>query len=305
MCPACITTATLMFAGVTSAGGLAALVVKKIRPRRSQAKESEMKTDTLPTKTDPHRVASREEWIAARVQLLEKEKELTRQRDAVNAERRELPWVKLEEPYVFDTQDGKATLADLFDGRSQLIVYHFMFGPGWQEGCPSCSFLADHVDGALVHLAARDVSFVAVSRAPLAQIQPFQRRMGWRFKWVSSDGSDFNYDFHVSSTPDERANGRMHYNYREVEFEGEELHGTSVFYKDAGGAIHGTVQIPSGHQGERRDRRSPGEGRARHPGSHLRQGDYLNRSGRGCRTQPMVKASPASSRPFGARSSQL
>ena len=240
MCPACITTAALTFAGVTSAGGLTAFVAKKFRPQRPPAKESEMNTETLQTPTDRHGVVSRDEWTAARLQLLEKEKELTRQRDAVNAARRELPWVEVDKPYVFDTPDGKAQLAELFEGRSQLIVYHFMFGPGWQEGCPSCSFLADHVDGTLVHLAARDVSFVAVSRAPLAQIREFQRRMGWRFKWVSSHGSSFNHDFHVSSTAEERAQGRMHYNYGEIEFDGEELHGMSAFYKDASGAVFHT-----------------------------------------------------------------
>jgi predicted dithiol-disulfide oxidoreductase (DUF899 family) len=187
-----------------------------------------------------HSIVSREEWLAARKRHLAREKELTRLRDQVALERRELPWVKVEKQYRFDGPQGKESLADLFGGRSQLIVYHFMFGPGWKEGCPSCSFLSDHVDGALAHLAARDVSFVAVSRAPLAQIRAFQQRMGWRFKWVSSDGGDFNYDFHVSSTAEERAKGRMHYNYGEREFSGEELPGASVFYKDESGMVFHT-----------------------------------------------------------------
>lgn len=185
-------------------------------------------------------VVLREEWLAARKRHLAREKELTRLRDEVARERRELPWVRVEKHYLFDGPHGKVSLADLFGGRSQLIVYHFMFGPGWDEGCPSCSFLCDHVDGALPHLAARDVTFAAVSRAPLAQIRPFQQRMGWRFKWVSSQGSDFNYDFHVSSTAEERANGKMQYNYGELDFSGEELPGASAFYKDAGGEVFHT-----------------------------------------------------------------
>jgi len=187
-----------------------------------------------------HPVVSQEEWLAARRRHLAREKELTRLRDEIARERRELPWVKVDKRYVFDGPRGKETLADLFDGRSQLIVYHFMFGPGWEQGCPSCSFLSDHVDSALPHLAARDVSFAAVSRAPLAQIEAFQRRMGWRFKWVSSHGNTFNHDFHVSSTPEERAKRRMHYNFGEIAFDGEELPGTSAFYKDADGQIFHT-----------------------------------------------------------------
>ena len=187
-----------------------------------------------------HPVVSHAEWLAARRRHLAREKELTRLRDEIARERRELPWVKVEKKYVFDGSTGKEALADLFDGRSQLIVYHFMFGPGWEQGCPSCSFLSDHVDGTLPHLAARDVSFAAVSRAPLAQVQAFRRRMGWGFKWVSSHGDDFNYDFHVSFTPEERAKGRMRYNFGEIEFAAEELPGTSAFYKDADGQIFHT-----------------------------------------------------------------
>src|SRR5882757_590954 len=144
------------------------------------------------------KVVSRAEWLAARKTLLAKEKELTRSRDELSRQRRELPWVKVEKPYSFNGPNGKETLSDLFGGRSQLIIYHFMFGPGWGEGCVGCSFLCDHVDGALLHLLQHDVSFVAVSRAPLAEIEAFKKRMGWNFKWVSSGGSDFNYDYQVS-----------------------------------------------------------------------------------------------------------
>jgi len=145
-----------------------------------------------------HPIVSRDEWLAARKQLLVREKELTGLRDRLAAERRALPWVKVEKPYVFEGPNGNETLADLFGGRSQLIIKHFMLGPGWTEGCVGCSFELDHVDGILVHLAQRDVSYVAVSRAPLSEIEAFKERMGWHIKWVSSAGGDFNYDFHVS-----------------------------------------------------------------------------------------------------------
>jgi len=141
----------------------------------------------------PHRIVSRDEWLAARKALLAEEKALTRARDRLSAEK----------TYVFDTQGGKKTIAELFGGKSQLLVYHFMLGPGWDEGCPSCSYLADHFDGALIHLANRDVALVAVSRAPLSEIEGFKKRMGWRFAWVSSFGSDFNFDYHVSFPEDE------------------------------------------------------------------------------------------------------
>jgi predicted dithiol-disulfide oxidoreductase (DUF899 family) len=179
-----------------------------------------------------HRVASQAEWLAARKALLAKEKELTRLRDKLSAERRALSWVKLDKTYVFDSPQGKVALADLFDGRSQLIVYHFMFHPEWREGCPSCSFVVDHLDGTIPHLAARDVSLVIVSRAPLAKIEVFKQRMGWRFRWVSSFGSDFNYDYHVSFTPEQKAAGKVDYNYAMQEFPSDEAPGASVFYKD-------------------------------------------------------------------------
>jgi predicted dithiol-disulfide oxidoreductase (DUF899 family) len=187
-----------------------------------------------------HKVVSREDWIAARKAHLANEKALTKARDRLSAERRTLPWVRVEKTYVFDTPEGKKTLADLFDGRSQLIVYHFMLGPGWEEGCPSCSYLADHFDGAAWHLPHRDVTLLAVSRAPLAEVEAYKKRMGWRFPWVSSYGDDFNYDYHVSFTPEEVGKGEVYYNYEMGEFESDEMPGVSVFFKDPSGDIFHT-----------------------------------------------------------------
>ena len=184
-------------------------------------------------------VVSRDAWLQARKEFLAREKELTRLRDEIARERRALPWVRIEKNYVFDAPGGKRTLAELFEGRRQLLVQHFMFAPGWEQGCPSCSFMADHTDGMTVHLAQRDVTFVAVSRAPLADIERFRHRMGWRFTWVSSFGSDFNHDFHVSFTPEE-AKGQIFYNYALQPFECEELPGISVFCKDEAGAVFHT-----------------------------------------------------------------
>lgn len=186
-------------------------------------------------------IVSRDEWLHARKDLLAKEKELTRQHDEISRQRRELPWVKVEKEYVFDTPEGKKTLSELFDGRSQLITYHFMFGPGWKEGCDGCSFVADHIDGANLHLPHHDVTLLAVSRAPLAEFEPFKQRMGWRFRWVSSHGSDFNFDYGVSFTRQSMAEGKTHYNYRERQSrnEGEEP-GLSVFYKDERGDVFHT-----------------------------------------------------------------
>jgi len=187
---------------------------------------------------EPHKIVSRQEWTEARKAFLDKEKEFTRARDRLSAERRALPWVKIDKAYVFDTPEGKKTLAELFDGRSQLIVYHFMLGPDWEEGCPSCSFLADHFDGANIHLAQRDVTFVAISRAPLAEIEAFRRRMGWRFPWVSSFGSDFNFDYQVSFA-DVAVGKDGDYNYERQEIVSDEMPGASVFYKDeTGGVFH-------------------------------------------------------------------
>ncbi len=190
---------------------------------------------------EQHKVVSHDEWIAARKAYLAEEKAFTRARDALARKRRELPWEKVEKKYVFDTPQGKQSLADLFGGKSQLIIYHFMLGPGWEAGCPSCSYLADHFDGAVIHLAQRDVSFVVVSRAPLAEIETFKRRMGWRFKWVSSYGSDFNSDYQVSFTPEEKKGGKVLYNYEFIEsFPSEERPGASVFYKNAAGEVFHT-----------------------------------------------------------------
>src|SRR6187399_551070 len=187
-----------------------------------------------------HKIVSQKEWIAARKELLKKEKECTRLSDQLSAERRKLPWVKIEKNYVFDAPRGKVALADLFAGRNQLVVQHFMFGPDWQEGCPSCSFMADHTDGMLPHLAARDVTMIAVSRAPLAKIEKFKKRMGWKFQWVSSNGTDFNHDFHVSFTEQELAQGKVNYNFTKQEFPSAEAPGISVFYKDASGDVFHT-----------------------------------------------------------------
>src|ERR1700758_2155494 len=188
----------------------------------------------------PHKVVSHEEWVAARKAHLADEKAFTRARDALSRKRRELPWEKVEKNYVFDGPTGKETLADLFGSKSQLIVYHFMLGPGWEEGCPSCSFLADHFEGSLIHLANRDVSFAVVSRAPIAQVEAFKKRMGWRFKWVSSFGNDFNYDYNVSFTKDDIAQHKTYYNYQVQEFPSEEAPGASVFYKNAAGNLFHT-----------------------------------------------------------------
>ncbi len=188
------------------------------------------------TTTKP-KVVSRGEWLAARKRLLAREKQLTRERDAIVAERRSLPWVKVDKAYVFDSPSGKKALADLFEGKSQLIIYHFMFGPDWEEGCPSCSFISDHTDPTLVHLAQRDVAFVAVSRAPVAKIEPFKKRMGWRFNWVSSSGNDFNRDYAVSFSKEEMSRDDV-YNFGTSGHPSEEAPGFSVFYNDGTDIYH-------------------------------------------------------------------
>ncbi len=251
MCPVCVANATLAAVSAISAGGLSAFAGRKLflkTERNDQTNETggeKMKIETMEPKTNtseltPSKVVSRDEWLIARKDLLTREKELTRLRDEVSRHRRELPWVKIDKEYVFDAPDGKETLADLFDGRSQLIVYHFMLGPGWEEGCKSCSYLADHFDGANWHLPHRDVTFVVVSRALLSEIEPFKKRMGWRFKWVSSHGNDFNFDYHVSATGEEKAKGKMYYNYETQELISDELPGLSVFYKDENGDVYHT-----------------------------------------------------------------
>jgi len=181
-----------------------------------------MEPKTRITEANPSKIVSREQWIVARKDLLTREKELTKLRDEVSRHRREQPWVKIDKEYAFDGPDGRETLADLFAGRSQLIIYHFMFHPDWKEGCPSCSFVSDHLDGALSHLAARDVTLTMVSRAPLAKIEAFKKRMGWHFKWVSSFGSDFNFDYHVSFAPEQKVGGKVDYNYTMQEFPSDE-----------------------------------------------------------------------------------
>lgn len=185
----------------------------------------------------PPAVVTRDDWLAERRRLLAREKELTRLRDEVARERRALPWVRLEQDYRFDTPAGPRRMSDLFDGRRQLLVQHFMLGPGWPQGCPSCSYMADHLEGMRVHLAQRDVTLLVVSRAPLAEIEAFRRRMGWQFTWVSSHGSDFNRDFHVSFTPEEQARGEVYYNYHMTAFPATEAPGISVFCRDDTGAV--------------------------------------------------------------------
>jgi predicted dithiol-disulfide oxidoreductase (DUF899 family) len=196
-----------------------------------------MKTAVAASNAVDHPVVSPDRWIAERKKLLAREKELTRLRDEIARERRALPWVRVEKSYVFDTPEGKRTLAELFEGRRQLLVQHFMFAPGWEQGCKSCSFMADHIDGAKAHLERRDVTMLVVSRAPLADIERFRRRMGWQFRWVSSNGTDFNRDFNVSFTPEERAGGEVYYNFHMTSFPSEEAPGVSAFYKDDAGQV--------------------------------------------------------------------
>lgn len=190
-----------------------------------------------------HPVVSREEWLAARKAHLKNEKALTRMRDLVAAERRQLPWVKVEKDYVFDAPEGKVRLADLFGGNSQLVIHHFMFGPDWEAGCPSCSLEADHAEGAIVHLENHDVSYVRVSRAPIDRIEAYRKRMGWSARWVSSHGSDFNFDYGVSFAKADLDAGRLEYNYEVIEdpkYHFDELPGLSVLYRDEDGAIYHT-----------------------------------------------------------------
>ena len=199
-----------------------------------------MSTATLTAPAPGHAVVSPEQWLDARLELLVKEKELRRQMDEIARLRRELPWERVEKKYVFNTNDGQQTLAQLFDGRRQLMVYHFMFGPDWEQGCAGCSFLADHIDGATVHLAHRDVTVTAVSRAPLEKINDFRKRMGWKFRWVSSFGGDFNFDYHVSFTQEKMARGEVYYNYGHRRFPQSEGPGISVFYRDDTGQVFHT-----------------------------------------------------------------
>jgi predicted dithiol-disulfide oxidoreductase (DUF899 family) len=187
-----------------------------------------------------HPVVSETEWLSARKELLQKEKEFTRRRDEISRLRRELPWTEVSTNYVFDGPQGQETLADLFANKSQLIIYHFMFGPGWEQGCPSCSMIADHLGGIVPHLAARDVRLAVVSRARIAQIEAFKKRLGWDFKWVSSFANGFNRDFNVSFSQQEMAQHSMLYNYQMQDFPADEAPGLSVFYKDEAGRIFHT-----------------------------------------------------------------
>lgn len=186
----------------------------------------------------PNKIVSREEWTAARRALLAKEKAFTKKRDALSALRRDLPWVRVDKDYMFEGSDGPESLSDLFEGRSQLIVYHFMFGPDWEEGCKSCSFMMDHTTPALVHIRDRGVAFAVVSRAPLAKLRPFQERMGWDLHWVSSNANDFNEDFGVSVSEARAEAGSYQYNYEpDSSPAGTELPGLSVFVKDDEGRL--------------------------------------------------------------------
>ena len=187
-----------------------------------------------------HKVVSEKEWVTARKALLVKEKKFSRLRDELNRQRRELPWVKLAKEYAFEGPGGKVTLADLFCGKSQLIVYHFMFGPGWKEGCEHCSFWSDHFDSVNHHLGQRDTTLAVISRAPLNEIEPFKQRMGWRFNWVSSFGTDFNFDFHVSFTPEQLKSRKAIYNFAPLDMDIDEREGVSAFYKDKKGDIYHT-----------------------------------------------------------------
>ncbi|MES1168784.1 MAG: DUF899 domain-containing protein [Oleiharenicola lentus] len=187
---------------------------------------------------NPPKVSTPEQWLAARLELLREEKEFTRLGDRLARRRGELPWVKMTKPYTFDSPRGKVALGDLFEGRRQLIVQHFMLGPGWEQGCKSCSFMMDHFNPTVPHLAARDVTFTAISHAPLAEILPFKQRMGWNVNWVSSHGTDFNRDFHVSFTQKEIDRGQVDYNYTRMDFPQTEAPGISVFARDDAGSVY-------------------------------------------------------------------
>ncbi len=195
---------------------------------------------TTSTGITNHPVVSQSEWIEASGKLLAREKEFTRMRDQLNRQRMELPWVKVEKEYVFEGPDGKQSLSELFDGRSQLIVYHFMFGPGWEEGCPGCSFVSDHVDAARQHFEHHDISYVAISRAPIAELLPYKERMGWTFRWYSSNGNEFNFDFGASFRPEDLEKGPVFFNFTDQKLKGQEQPGLSVFVKDEQGKVYRT-----------------------------------------------------------------
>jgi predicted dithiol-disulfide oxidoreductase (DUF899 family) len=186
------------------------------------------------------KVVSQKEWLVARKKLLLEEKKFSKLRDQLNLQRRKLPWVKIEKEYIFDGPEGQVTLADLFCRHSQLIVYHFMFGPGWKEGCEHCSFWADHFDSVTLHIGQRDTAFVVISRAPWKEIAPFKKRMGWKFRWVSSFNTNFSFDFQVSFTPEQIKSGVLPYNYGRIKMKIDELQGVSAFYCDKQGDIYHT-----------------------------------------------------------------
>jgi predicted dithiol-disulfide oxidoreductase (DUF899 family) len=243
MCPACTETAAAIVAGITSTGGLTAVVLSRFWPKTTR-KETTTNSRKRRTKMNSPKIVSRDEWLTARKELLVKEKEFTRARDALSARRRELPMVKIERSYVFEGPNGPASLRDFFGKHRQLIVYHFMFDPAWAEGCKSCSHFMDNSEGSIVHLAARDTAFVAVSRAPLPKIEAFKQRMGWTFQWFSSFGNTFNYDFHVTLDKD---NGSFEYNYAnagelvkagKLWSEKGELPGLSAFFRDGDSVFH-------------------------------------------------------------------
>jgi predicted dithiol-disulfide oxidoreductase (DUF899 family) len=189
---------------------------------------------------ETHKIVSRDEWVEARMQHLKQEKELTRLRDELSTQRRDLPWVRVDKDYVFEGSDGKVVLPELFGDKSQLIVQHFMFGPDWDAGCKSCSFWADNFNGIVVHLQQRDIAFAVVSQAPFGRIEEYRKRMGWGFNWVSSFGTDFNHDYNVSFTPEETATGEVYYNYKPRKTSMTELPGISVFFKNAQGDVFHT-----------------------------------------------------------------
>jgi predicted dithiol-disulfide oxidoreductase (DUF899 family) len=220
------------------AGGQGSVQTQEKQHEQRFKPKGEMIMSTATSEGLKGKVVSNQEWLAARKEFLKKEKEFTHLRDELSRLRRELPWEKVEKEYVFEGPNGRETLADLFDGRNQLVIYHFMLGPGWKEGCPSCSYLSDAFDPAAVHIAQRDTTLVVVSRATVPEIEAFKKRMGWRFHWVSSFGSDFNYDYQVSQSKEEAASGKAYYNYELGEFPSEERPGLSVFYNNNGEIFH-------------------------------------------------------------------
>jgi predicted dithiol-disulfide oxidoreductase (DUF899 family) len=188
----------------------------------------------------PENIVSKDEWLAARKILLQEEKDFTRLRDQLSRKRRQLPWLKVDTDYIFEDPNGKLSLGDLFEDKNQLIIYHFMYGPDWEEGCPSCSFWADNFNGIEIHLRHRNANMVVVSRASLAQLQAYRKRMGWDFKWVSSLGNNFNYDYHVSFTAAEMEKAEMFYNFKIGNFPADEAPGISVFYRNPEGEVFHT-----------------------------------------------------------------